>query len=65
MDNSPFFVLITFCSFLGCEEPKQVKFDSKEACKEFVGAMARNSSAAVTCFERSTGRVVFDSKGRR
>lgn len=63
--ESAFFVLITYCGWFSCDEPKQIKFDNESACVEFVQAVERNSSSSATCFDRKTGKVVADTKGRR
>lgn len=60
-----FFVLVTFCGFFGCNPPQTHQFESAEACVEFVDAYRRNQvSSAATCFDRKTGKILADSKGR-
>lgn len=61
-----FFVLVTFCGYLGCNPSQRHDFPTAEACVEFVDAYRRNQvSSSATCFDRATGKILADSRGRR
>lgn len=59
-----FFVIVTFCGYFSCNDPKSYQFETEEACIQFVEAYRRGASAAATCFDRKTGKIIRDSKGR-
>lgn len=61
-----FFVLVTFCGYFSCNESQSHQFETEAACKEFVDGYRRNKvQSSATCFDRKTGRIIDDSRGRK
>ena len=60
MTLSAFFVLISTCQW-SCQQVI-IEFDYPEACVQFVTVVGKYQQA--TCFERKTGKLIYDSKGR-